>query len=89
MIFLDEPVFGKLSRYPSLSNATLINAWTRIVSAIHEAGGLAGIHCCDQMDWGLLFSCPLDIISFDAALSFQDLLPHADELKKFLDQGGR
>lgn len=89
VIFLDEPVLGKLSRYPSLSNASLMKAWTRIVNAIHETGGPAGIHCCDQMDWGLLFRCPMDIISFDTSLSFQDLLPHVEELKKFLDRGGR
>ncbi len=89
MIFLDEPVLGKLSRYPSLSNAPLIKAWTRIGNAIHEASGLAGIHCCDRMDWGLLFRCPLDIISFDASLSFQDLLSYVEELKKFLERGGR
>jgi len=89
MIFLDEPVLGSLSRYPSLSSTSLMKTWTGIVNAIHEAGGLAGIHCCNQMDWGPLLCCPLDIISFDASLSFQDLLPHVEELKKFMDRNGR
>jgi len=89
IIFLDEPVLGKLPRYSFLSSVSLMRSWTRIINTIHEAGGLAGIHCCDRMDWGLLFRCPVDIISFDVSLSFQDLLSYPGQLRAFLDRGGR
>lgn len=90
IMFIDEPgmaAFGS-SAFVSISEDDVINDLGEIISAIHAEGGLAGIHCCGNTDWSLLFKTEVDILSFDAYEFFNRLMLYPKELKKFLKRGG-
>ena len=58
ILFLDEPGLGQ-------AGFDFQNLWAAIFQSFKV---VAGIHCCGNMDWDVLFKSPLiDIISFDAA----------------------
>ncbi|MCX6357201.1 MAG: hypothetical protein NT045_04895, partial [Candidatus Aureabacteria bacterium] len=59
-----------------------------VVTAIHDAGALAGIHCCGNTDWSLLMKTGLDLINFDAYDYFTGMTLYPDALKRFLGRGG-
>jgi len=57
------------------------------MDAVHQAGGLAGIHVCANTDWSLVLSTPIDILSFDAYGFFDRIVLFRDELLRFLEKG--
>lgn len=91
LVFIDEPYlacFG--SAYTPLNREDVVKGLTDITQSIKSEGAMTGIHCCGNTDWSMLMEVPgLDIINFDA-FSFQEkLLLYAQDLKKFLQRGGK
>lgn len=89
MIWLDEPYLASFgSGYVSLSEEQVLSLIGEVVQGIHDAGALAGIHCCGNTDWSLLMRTELDIINFDAYNYFTGMTLYPDALKRFLARGG-
>ncbi|MDA8162375.1 MAG: hypothetical protein M0022_05650 [Desulfobacteraceae bacterium] len=87
IIFLDEPAlsgFGS-SGMIGIPKEDVISDITEIISSIHQAGGMSGIHVCANTDWPLVFSTPLDILSFDAYGFFDRIILFRERLVKFIE----
>ena len=89
IIFIDEPALAGLgsSSFISISKDDIAADQTEMIDAIHQAGGLAGIHVCANTDWPLLLSLDYDILNFDAYGFFDRLITCRDELLAFLERG--
>jgi len=89
LVVLDEPylcAFG--SAFVNVPRGDVIAAIDAGVAAIHKEGALAGLHCCGNTDWSLVFSTDLDVVNFDAYEYFQGLSLYPAELSSFLGKGG-
>jgi methionine synthase II (cobalamin-independent) len=89
LVVLDEPylcAFG--SAFVNVPRNDVIAAIDAGVAAIHKEGALAGLHCCGNTDWSLVFSTDLDVVNFDAYEYFQGLSLYPAELSSFLQKGG-
>ncbi len=89
LIVLDEPYlcsFG--SAFVNVPREDVIAAIDLCIEAIHAEGALAGIHCCGNTDWSLVFSTQVDVVNFDAFACFHGIPLYPDHLRAFLDRGG-
>lgn len=90
IIFIDEPVltsFGS-STLISVSREDVIKDLTEVITAIHDAEGIAAVHCCGNTDWAMLMETPIDILSLDAYAYGDSLMLYPEELKAFILRGG-
>ena len=90
IIFFDEPAlagFGS-SAFISISHDEVANCFEEVIEAVHNEGGIAGIHVCANADWSLILESAADIISFDAYSFFDKLMLYPDHIKRFVDSGG-
>lgn len=90
IIFFDEPAlagFGS-SAFITISREEVVTCFEEVIEAVHEEGGLAGIHVCANADWSLLLESATDIISFDAYSYFDKLILYPDLVKRFVQSGG-
>lgn len=86
ILFLDEPAlagFGS-SAFISVSRELVHRLLTEVVDAVHEAGGLAGVHICANTDWQLAFDSGVDIINFDTYNYFDRFILYKDNIHRFL-----
>ncbi len=90
ILFMDEPALAGLgsSAFISISKESLAEDQSEVISAIKEAGGLAGVHVCANTDWPLLLSLDYDIINFDAYGFFDRFVSYKKEIHAFLKRGG-
>ncbi|MGD9098523.1 MAG: hypothetical protein PVF97_10580 [Desulfobacterales bacterium] len=90
IVFVDEPALAGYgsSELISLSGEEITAALEEVFGAIHNAGGLAGIHVCANTDWGLVLSTGVDVVNFDAYGYAERFLLYADAVKAFLARGG-
>jgi len=89
IIFLDEPAlagFGS-SEFISISQEEVAACFEEIIGAIHEEGGLAGVHVCANTDWTLILDSPADIVNFDAYAYFDAFILYKKQIKAFLESG--
>jgi methionine synthase II (cobalamin-independent) len=89
IVFIDEPGlagFGT-SAFISISREDVARVLSEVIDAIHQAGGLAGVHVCANTDWSLILDSSADILSFDAYGFFDRLALYEASLRTFLDQG--
>lgn len=89
IIFIDEPGlagFGT-SALISISREDVSRILSEVIDAVHQAGGLAGVHVCANTDWSLIMDSAADILSFDAYGFFDRLALYESSLKAFFDQG--
>jgi len=89
LVVLDEPylcAFG--SAFVNVPRNDVIAAIDAGVAAIHKEGALAGLHCCGNTDWSLVFATDLDVVNFDAYEYSQGLSLYPAELSSFLQKGG-
>jgi len=89
MVFIDEPGlagFGT-SAFISISREDIGRVLSEVIDAVHQAGGLAGIHVCANTDWSLILESPADILSFDAYGFFDRLALYHDLLHSFFARG--
>jgi len=88
IVFIDEPGlagFGT-SAFISISREDIYRVLSEVSEAVHQAGGLAGVHVCANTDWSLILDSPADILSFDAYGFFDRLALYEQPLKRFFDQ---
>jgi len=57
-------------------------------NAVHEAGGISGIHCCSKADWPLVINSGVKIVSFDAYDYIESVSLYPGEFLEFLHNGG-
>ncbi|MEW6519363.1 MAG: hypothetical protein AB1461_08115 [Thermodesulfobacteriota bacterium] len=90
IVFIDEPALAGLgsSSFISVSREDISADQNEMIAAIHQAGGLAGIHVCANTDWALLLSLDFDILNFDAYGFFDRLVSFKNEIYAFLASGG-
>ncbi len=89
IIFIDEPAMESLgSAFSAVSAETVAEKLNEIIGVVHEEGGIAGIHCCGNADWPLLFGTDVDIVNFDAFGYRDRVLLYPAAIKSFLDRGG-
>lgn len=89
IVFLDEPAlagFGT-SAFVTISREDVIRVLSEVIDAVHQAGGVAGVHVCANTDWSLILDSEADILSFDAYTYFDRLILYEKSLKSFFDQG--
>ncbi|AGL02992.1 hypothetical protein Desgi_3669 [Desulfoscipio gibsoniae DSM 7213] len=90
IIFVDEPgvrVYGS-SSYITVTREMVISDLKAVFAGIHIAGGLAGVHSCDAIDWSVLYEANLEIVNLDAYQFGESLLPYVNEMNKYMEQGG-
>jgi len=90
VLFFDEPAlagFGS-SAFISISPEDVANCFEETIAAVHEAGGVAGIHVCSNTEWPLILDSSADIVSFDAYSYFDKFLLYPDQIRAFIDRGG-
>lgn len=89
IIFIDEPslaAYGSTA-FLGISERDVINDLQEIIEVIHAEGGLAGIHCCENTDWGILVKAGCDILNFDAYSFFEKVVLYAASVQEFLAHG--
>lgn len=91
IIFMDEPTLSQLgtSAYLTISEKDVVDMLAEISEIIHQNGGISAIHCCGKCDWTILIKAKADIINFDAFAFSEHLGLFAQEIDKFLQDGGK
>ncbi len=90
IIFMDEPIFSAIggSAYLGVSREETLRLLSETASAIGNAGGIPGVHCCGSSDWSLVMKSGARILNFDAYSYFENLAMYHEELGAFLESGG-
>lgn len=89
IIFIDEPAMESLgSAFSAVSAEVVSERLNEIIDTIHELGGIAGIHCCGNADWPMIFNTRVDIVNFDAFGYMERVLLYPDDIRKFYSRGG-
>ncbi len=89
IIFIDEPALESLgSAFSAASPEMVAEKLNEIIASIHELGGIAGIHCCGNADWPLIFNTKVDIVNFDAFGYQEKVLLYPEEVRRFFERGG-
>ncbi len=90
IIFVDEPIFSALgtSSYLGVNSDEVLRLIGDIVKTVRDEGGVAGIHCCGNADWPLVFRSGADIVNFDAFDYLDTLALYPEEIGSFLESGG-
>ncbi len=89
LIFLDDPYLQSIgSSSVALHEHEVAEQLDEIISALHDAGAYAGIHCCGNTDWGLLARTAADVISFDAWSHSEEVSLYAADIGAYLGRGG-
>ena len=90
LIFFDEPIFSALGTpgYLGIQDEDVINTIDSLALACQKENALTGIHCCGNMDWGLLTRTKIDIIAFDAYFYGEKVALYPKEITGFLKRGG-
>jgi methionine synthase II (cobalamin-independent) len=89
IIFIDEPAMESLgSAFSAVSSEVVAEKLNEIIDTVHELGGIAGIHCCGNADWPLLFNTRIDIVNFDAFGYMDKVMLYPEDIRKFLARGG-
>jgi len=87
LIFIDEPGlagFGS-SGFTSISHDDISRCFEEIFEAVHQEGGLVGVHVCANTDWSLVLDSSADIVSFDAYGFFDRFILYPEQIKNFID----
>jgi methionine synthase II (cobalamin-independent) len=89
IIFMDEPymaAFGTTGM--NISREDVVRSINFVVERIKEEAGVAGIHCCGNTDWSLLFETDVKIVNFDAYDFVDRMALYPEQIRSFLDRGG-
>lgn len=91
IIFLDEPSLSQLgtSAFITISRNEAVDILKEVSQIIQANGALCAIHCCGKCDWSILVEVGVDIINFDGYFFAQNLSLYSEDLKPFLENGGR
>jgi len=67
------------------SREDIIKALDAVLEVVQ---GIAGIHCCANVEWSMLMETSADCINFDSTEYADRVALYSDELKRFLARGG-
>lgn len=90
LLFIDDPAitgFGS-SIYIGLSREDICQSLGAMIDAVHQEGGLAGVHICANADWTLVLDSAADVLSFDAYAFFDQFVIYREAIRRFVDRGG-
>jgi methionine synthase II (cobalamin-independent) len=90
LLFIDDPAvtgFGS-SIYIGLGREEVTESLGALIDAVHQEGGLAGVHICANADWTLILNSAADILSFDAYAFFDQFVIYRDAIRRFVERGG-
>jgi hypothetical protein len=86
IIVFDEPILSSYgSAFMNVSRDDVINTLREAVSLLE---GLQGVHICGNTDWPMIMEIGLDIIHLDAYKDLSSLLLYAEQLRRYLAEGG-
>ena len=89
IVFFDEPALETLgSAFSPAAPELVAEKLDEVIDAVHEHGGIAGIHCCGNADWGLVFGTKADIVNFDAFGYLERVLLYPAQIRAFIARGG-
>ncbi len=90
IIFLDEPALAGYgsSAFISVSREEIEACFAEVIDAIHQEGGLAGVHVCANAEWSIILESAADVVSFDAYSYFDKFMLYPDQIKQFMGKGG-
>jgi methionine synthase II (cobalamin-independent) len=89
IIFIDEPYMASFgSAFINISHQQVVDMLNEIFEAIHNEGGVAGVHCCANTDWSVLLDTTVDILNLDAYEYIENLSLYPEELFRFVSQNG-
>jgi methionine synthase II (cobalamin-independent) len=89
IIFCDEPAlagFGT-SEFLSVSRDDIITCLDEVMTAVHTAGGLVGVHICANTDWSLVLESRTDIVNFDAYNYFDRFILYPELIRNYIAAG--
>jgi len=89
ILFIDEPSlagFGS-SEYISISREDVRQLLCEVVTAIQDAGGIAGIHVCANTDWSVVMGSGAEIINFDAYAFFDRFVLYKEAILELIHSG--
>lgn len=91
IIFTDEPTLSQLgtSAYVGISEEDILYMLKEITEVLKSFGAIPAIHCCGKCDWSLPLKADFKIINPDAYSFSQNLSLFTNEIKTFLQQGGK
>ncbi len=90
LLFIDDPAvtgFGS-SIYIGLGREEVTESLGAMIDAVHQEGGLAGVHICANADWTLILESSVDILSFDAYAFFDQFVIYRSAIRRFVERGG-
>lgn len=90
MLFVDDPAitgFGS-SIYIGMSREDICQGLGAMIDAVHQEGGLAGVHICANADWTLVLDSAADVLSFDAYAFFDQFVIYREAIRRFVERGG-
>lgn len=90
ILFLDEPALAGYgsSAFISVSRDDIDACFAEVIEAIHEEGGIAGVHVCANAEWPLILESRADIVSFDAYSYFDKFILYPEQIRRFIEEGG-
>ena len=91
IIFIDEPSISQLgtSAFVTISQDEVLAMFKEVSDVIQSAGALSAIHCCGKCDWSVPIQSGVNIINLDAYSFAQNLSLFKDDVKHFLQKGGK
>ncbi len=90
IVFFDEPslsAYGS-SAFLGVSKIDVIESLNDVIGMVLDRGGIPGIHCCGNTDWGMIMETSARIINFDSIDYLESLSIYSRELNLFLGRGG-
>jgi hypothetical protein len=72
----------------SLEREALIADLNTIFEAIQSQGALCGLHACQAIDWSMVLSTRIQVLSVDAYRFGASMKAHVQALGRFLAKGG-
>jgi hypothetical protein len=90
IIFVDDPAISAWGPrlHLALQRETIISDLDAIFDAIQSQGALCGLHACQAIDWSMVFSTRIQILSVDAFRFGASLKAHVQSLQQFMARGG-
>ena len=90
IVFFDEPILSAYgsSALLSVSRTDVIDSLNEVMSMTLNRGGIPGVHCCGNTDWGMIMETDARIINFDAVDYLETPAIYAANLNAFLGRGG-
>jgi hypothetical protein len=90
IVIFDEPslsAYGS-SAFLGVSKADVVESLDDVFSMVTAHGGIPGVHCCGNTDWGLLMDTATRVINFDAVDYLETMAIYGPQLNEFLHRGG-